>query len=323
MSSDIWVGDLARALRALGPLDPEQRAAVAGMLGLMAGPVADRGTALPDDTETGASAQPEPEGSGPRDLLNPPESDRPPPLQAVLNKDLPLLPPLGPAPVSRPQIWRGPPLARVEPRHLSPRIPLAPLLAPSSADVILRTVIARWVPGGPVDTDALVRTVARQQVVRVIPRTPAATLRFGAQILVDLGRGMEPFVSDRRAVLRQLRRVAGEQNLTVQYFRNAPLRGVASRPNDRLTGYQPPAPGTRILLLSDLGLGGSPGDYRRGTREEWEALAGLAARSDCQLTALVPCPSRRWPAWLVKLFPLISWDRRTTAAEAAHQMGRR
>ena len=323
MSSDIWLGDLARALRALGPIEPGQRAAVASMLGLTASAVTDAGATAPDDAGAAATAGPGPQGGELPGLTEPSESDRPPPLQAVLNKDLPLLPPLDPVPVSRPQVWPGPALAQVEPRHLSPRIPVQPLLAPSSADVVLRTAIARWVPAGPVDTDALVRTVARQRVVRIIPRTPVATLSFGAQVLVDTGPGMEPFVNDRRAVLRQLCRVSGRENLTVLYFSAAPLRGVAGQPGARPSGYQPPAPGTRILLLSDLGLGGRPSDYRRSRREEWEAFANAVAPADGRVTALVPFGPARWPAWLTKLFALLSWDRRTTAAEAANRIGRR
>ena len=314
MSSDIWLGDLARAFRALGPIAPVQRAAVAKMLGLV--------DVMPTE-ETAATVRSGTGNDRLADVASLPESATSAPRQAVLNTNLPVLPPLDPSVVSQSYVWRGSPLPAPESRTRSPRIPLQPLLASSSAEAILRTAIARSVPGGAVDTRSLVRTVARQKVVRIVPRMPVATLRFGGQVMVDLGRGMEPFAGDRRAVVRQLRRIVGLENLAVQYFSHAPLRGVSDRPNGRLGDYQPPAQGTRILLLSDLGLGGGIGDYRRGRREEWEAFADLAARNDCWVTALVPFPPKRWPTWLVRLFPLISWDRSTTAAEAAHRVRRR
>jgi hypothetical protein len=314
MSNDIWLGDLARALRVLGPIAPEQRAAVAEMLGLADAVPAER---------TGAADQAGSRNDQLADAPKPPESALSAPRSPELNPNLPLLPSLDPSTASQSYLWRGSPLPAPESRPHSLASRLQPLLAPCSAEAILRTVVARTVPGGPVDTRAVVRTMARQKVVRSVPRMPVVTLRFGAQVMVDLGRGMEPFTGDRRAVIRQLRRIVGQDSLTIQYFSHAPLRGVSSRPSGRLGDYQLPAPGTRILLLSDLGLGGIPGDYRRGRREEWEAFADLTARNYCWVTALVPFPPKRWPSWLGRLFPLISWDRSTTVAEAAHRVWRR
>jgi hypothetical protein len=312
MSSDIWLADLATALRALGSVAPEDRAAVARMLGL--GDAVSAGSAAVDAAD-----------AGPEDdrLAGTPEKTPAGPRQAGVNPNLPLLPSLDRSAALGSYLWQGPILPTPDQGKRSARIPVQPLLAPSSVEVILRTAVARSVDGGPIDTDMLVRTIARQKVVRIVPRLPVATLRFGAQVMVDLGRGMEPFAGDRRIVLRQLRRIISPDNLVVQYFSHAPLRGVSSRLNGRPTEYRPPDPGTRILLLSDLGLGGGPDDYRQGRREEWEEFADVAARNDCWVTALVPFPPGRWPAWLVRLFPLISWDRRTTAADAAHRVRRR
>jgi hypothetical protein len=241
----------------------------------------------------------------------------------TVSDELPLLVPLSGEPVPRRWVWRGPALEEVQPKHLAPRIPFHPLLAPHSAEVVLRTVVSRWVRAGPPDTDALVQMLARQRQVRALPLKPITTLRFGTQVLIDLGRGMEPFIADRRAVLSQLATITGWDGLSVRYFRYAPQRGVSDTGYGRPEAYEPPAPGTRVLILSDLGLGGPAGDVRRGTRAEWESFGHVISRHGCQAAALVPVPPSRWPSWLVRLFPMVSWDRHTTAGEAARRMRRR
>jgi hypothetical protein len=317
MNSDIWIGDLARVLDVLGPMTPGNRAQVAGLLGLDI-------TALPPEAMGSApDAGPEAADSHPPDIGTPAEQEPPAAPRLTLEEELPLLDPLGTALVPQSVEWQEPALAEMTAGHLVPRIPFLPLLAPHSADATLRAAVSRWVHVGPVDTDALVRDLARQQPVRVLPLKPIATLRFGAQVLVDLGRGMDPFIHDRRDVLRQLRNVVGREGLTVRYFRYAPLRGVSGAAAEPESSYSPPPPGTRVLVVSDMGIGGPPGDFRRSTPEEWESFKRLIESHDCPATALVPFPPHRWPSWLVQLFPLISWDHHTTAGEAARRVRHR
>jgi hypothetical protein len=314
MNSDIWLGDMAQALRALGPLAPGRHRLVAELLGF--------GATAPssDAPESEPGIGPEAKGGQPSDITGTEESDPSAAPPVALDDRLPLLVPLSTALAARSGVRQSPALAKVTAGQLTPRIPLRPLLAPQSADAVLRAVVSRWVRAGPVDTNALVQALARRQSVRTLPLKPVATLRFGTQILVDLGRGMEPFVNDRQAILRQLQSILGRESLTIRYFRYAPLRGVSVAAHKPEAPYASPPPGTRVLLLSDMGLGGLPGDFRRSSRGEWESFKRLIERFDCQATALVPFPPHRWPAWLVRLFPLISWDRHTTAGEAARRV---
>ena len=333
MNGDIWLGDLARALHVLDPVTPERGRAVAALLGLTAVADMDPAPARPEATVPYA-AEPEIKTGTDRvpEIAAPPElgpSSLPPP---VPDKDVPLLPPLDPVPFlptldpvppTRVTVWPSRNLQSVESANLRATIPLQPLLAPASATAILRVAIAREVPSASIDADALVRAITSRLAVRALPRKLTTTLRFGVQALVDLGAGMEPFLSDRRVVLSQLQQLVGPENLSVKYFSYAPLRGVSAVPAGRVVGYRPPPPGSRVLLLSDLGLVGPPDDYRRSTRAEWESFCDIVKRFDCYAAALVPAPPRQWPIWLERLFPLISWDRYTTAGNAARWMSRR
>ncbi|MFJ4976886.1 hypothetical protein ACIP6X_16330 [Streptomyces coeruleorubidus] len=152
-----------------------------------------------------------------------------------------------------------------------------------------------------------------------MPRHPVRTLRFGVQMLVDLGTGMEPFSRDVSEVVHQVRRTAGHEHTEVVYFDHCPVRGVGQGPRWTWGEYLPPAPGTRVFILSDLGMGGPRLDPRRSTRAEWERLVALLAHAQCTAVAFVPFPRKRWPLWATKLLPLAPWDRQTTAGWiAAH-----
>jgi hypothetical protein len=314
MSGEIWLGDLAIALRELGPLDARQRETVLAALRLTGRrvgrpPVRSEGTRTREATYGGASDQ------------------APLEVPAALSSDdngepVPLLQPVAVEAGRRHFVFRGVPLAEVRPEHLRPRVPFMPLLAPRTADVILRTAVQRWIPGGMVETVALVERIARARPVTRVPRRPVPTLRFGTEVLVDVGQGMEPFVQDRADVLRRLQRIVGHDKVAVRYFQNAPMRGVARTPGGRATPYRP-VPGLRILVLSDLGLCGPTFDFRRAGRSEWERLAQAADAAGAQITVLLPVPPARWPAWSMRLFPMICWDRTATAVEASEQIRHR
>src|SRR5262249_199028 len=139
-----------------------------------------------------AEPKPEPETVRDPEIAEPQWPGLSSPLPPVPNTDAPLLPPLDPVQPARLPVWAGRSLQSVKPTHLRPAIPLQPLLAPASANAILRVAIAREMPRGPIDTEALVRSIASRQAVRALPRMLVTTLRFGLQVLVDLGAGMEP-----------------------------------------------------------------------------------------------------------------------------------
>jgi hypothetical protein len=113
--------------------------------------------------------------------------------------------------------------------------------------------------------------------------------------------------------------VAGAERTSVRYFEEAPLRGAGSGPGRDWTAYRPPASGTRILILSDLGTGGLPFDQIRSRAEEWRSFLALLRRAGCDPVAFVPYPPDRWPRWVTAL-PVVHWDRRTTVHAVTEQV---
>jgi hypothetical protein len=194
------------------------------------------------------------------------------------------------------------------------------LLDPRQSRTILFDSLSSRVADGPVDVERLVRARAAGHPLATLPRQSRATMSRGVQVLVDLGEGMLPFLDDVRQLLSRVRAVAGA-GVTVLHFEGVPQRGAGGggrwcwRPYEELL----PAPGTVVLAVTDLGLGG--GRLRRGTVRsgEWVALAGRLRGHGCPLRVVVPYPPARWPPGLRQEMGIIPWDR-GTGARLVHRL---
>jgi hypothetical protein len=309
---EIWVGDLVRALAALrgvqgrrdvGDVTP---AAIGRLLGLtpraVAGPEASSSPPLPESRHA-PSPGPAPgdqAGGDPADALD----------------DVPLLKPAGGQRTAGEGWLPGESLPRVTIAQLGVQPPHMPLLAPRSATSAVRTLLAQQADDGPVDAAALVDAIAGRRPLPRIPREPMTTLRFGAQLLLDAGEGMEPFVRDEELLAEQVRQVAGTATRAA-FFADCPLRGAGSGSAGSWDQYTAPPPQTRVLVVSDFGIGGPVLHARRSRPQEWTAFFRLLASAHCSVTGLVPYPPSRWPASIARQIPLVSWDRRSPAGALA------
>jgi hypothetical protein len=219
--------------------------------------------------------------------------------------------------------WEVKPLLRPTQKDLATPPPHEPLLAPRSAAAFLQRVLSRSVEGIELDIDAIVDTFAHSQPIDRLPRRPMRTMRFGAEVLVDLGDGMQPFERDQVKLVESVRRLAGAERTRVTYFADAPLRGAGAGPAWSWEAYRPPSPGTRVIVLSDVGIGGPLLNPRRALADEWREFVECLLPHDCDAVGLVPYPNHRWPPAVTSLFPILAWDRSTTTAAAFTAMSRR
>ena len=204
-------------------------------------------------------------------------------------------------------------LPRVDQVTLSAVLPMEPLIAPRSARSIAHLLLSRHAPEGPVDSEAAVALLARQVVIREVPRRRRRTIRLGAQILVDRGDSMRLFARDAGWFVRLAGRLLGGQRLEVLYFVGSPLQGVATRPAGRRQQYRRPPVGTQILLLSDFGVPAFVDHSRRADRAEWESFLRSVSHGSTTPVGLIPTSPRAWPDWLTRRLRLVPWDRSTTA----------
>jgi len=291
------LGDLARALTHLAPENAMTREEIARLLGF--------GIRELSQLKTG----PRPPVPSEPELPSPPLQPPTPPLDKTAPQRIePIFTePLRPLRL----LLDGPSLEHPHTPSSSSQIVFAPLLKPVWERNLISAAVATCAPTGPLDVPRLVDTTARGRPLRTIPRLPQPSLFRGVQVLVDLGEGMEPFARDQAHLLEELRRIVGTESTSVAHFRNNPLRGTGVNPWT-WGPYRPPHPGTPVLALTDLAIGGPVLDPDRSSEGEWLTFAARLAHASCPLVAFVPYPERRWPRRLKRQTALICWDRSTT-----------
>ncbi|GAB6909569.1 conserved hypothetical protein [Desulfosarcina cetonica] len=202
------------------------------------------------------------------------------------------------------------------------RPPLAPLWHPRTARALISTAMATPQGEGAVDIQKILDQVARLRPLATLPHLTLSTLRFGVQLLVDRGAGTWPFYRDQELLRRQIEMVVGRDRVETLFFADLPLHGIG--PGSRRTWrrrYTPPATGTPVVLLTDLGIAGRRALGVGASAETWSVFADRVRDAGCPLLALVPYGPTRWPASLEKCMTILSWDRSTTVSTIRKTVG--
>ncbi|MFD0003480.1 hypothetical protein ACFVJ4_13790 [Streptomyces sp. NPDC127178] len=333
---EIWVADLARALDAVGD-DPVLQRRAARLLGFAdepppPGPPPDPATGAPAPAPPGPPAEEPPlppptrrPGDGGAPPEPPPPDIGPGPSDGHTGPTgLPVLEPVR-LDALEPTDWEAVrSLDEVTERHLTARPPLEPLLTRRSSAAILNAALTTLVrDDGEPDIDALVEAFARGIPLTRLPRAARPTLRFGVQVLLDQGDSMEPYRRDQKELARQITGLVGAELTQVRCFADVPARGTGPDSPRTWQPYRPPSPGTRVLVVSDLGVGGPVLHPRRASVAEWYHVLDEIVRAGCTVLALVPYPVNRVPAELAPLLSVLTWDRTTTVSTVSALVGPR
>lgn len=199
--------------------------------------------------------------------------------------------------------------------------PLEPLFAPQWIRGILSAALATDSGAGLLDLDRIVEALARGERIWPLPALPWPTLSRGVQVLIDRGLGMAPFARDQVLLQEEIQRVVGKDQFEILRFAGCPSRGAGTGAQRKWRDYQPPLPGTPILLLTDLGSSRPLLADDWASVDEWLEFAEVVRRAGCPLVAFVPYTPSRLPAKLVGALTVIQWDRRTTAVSIRNLIG--
>jgi hypothetical protein len=180
------------------------------------------------------------------------------------------------------------------------------LLTTRDGAELLRFAAAVPMASGDVDVDRVVRELSNARPLTELPRLNVPSLVFGAQVLVDVGRSMQPFFEDQEELLGQF--VGGlRDRIEVLYFADDPALGAGpSRRRGTMRPHVPPHAGTPVIALTDLGCGYP---RRPDASQAWLKLAQRLRRNQNRLVVFAPVRPARIPLELRREVTLVLWDR--------------
>ncbi|MGW3950422.1 hypothetical protein ACWEKM_05555 [Streptomyces sp. NPDC004752] len=192
-----------------------------------------------------------------------------------------------------------------------------PPWSPEWARGVMVAAVSAPVASRRIDQRALVRGVSRQQVLRAVPWQRRPSTRRGVQLLLDHGAAMAPFRDDRRWLHGLMGSVAGRDRIEVLRFTGSPSRGVVRADSVVQEVYRAPAPGTPVVLVSDLGKVRPPFSGDATARfDEWVDFVDRALRCGCLPVCLTPFPAAAYPVSVRERVALIPFDRRISLRHA-------
>jgi hypothetical protein len=190
--------------------------------------------------------------------------------------------------------------------------PPSPLFRPPRGRAILSTTLATVINEGDIDLERVVEMLASGQMLSSLPRLPSLTLRRGVELLIDRGPGIDPFRGDVEWLVRNLDDILSDDQLEVSSFAGCPLRGVGSGARQTWVPWTSTRPGTPLVVVTDLGIGGLATDRDRASAGEWLRFAHRVRDSGRELIALVPYEAGRWPPLLSRAMSIIHWSERAS-----------
>jgi hypothetical protein len=322
MRTPISLADALHAAAALAPRDAEARAAIEELLGLS--PTSARSVvplnlgpwkASADAAVGHATAERSALSVPSQSSVASPDVDSPPP-GALTVLDIPseqtarVTRVFGERRTPRPpQWWETHEDIQAEPAAAA-AIPVPPLLAPRIDRAIVAAALATYVEEGDVDVDLLIERVASGEAIETVPRQVVQTLRRGAQVLIDAGPGMDPYRQDVSRLIDRFKAIARSDLVMVEPFLGCPSRGDDGS-DEAQSRWSPPPPGTPVVVVTDLGIGGPIRGRDRATPLEWLAFARSVRAAGHPLIGFVPYEPRRWPPRLARTMTLLHWSERT------------
>ena len=189
-----------------------------------------------------------------------------------------------------------------------------PLLAPIWTRAIITKLLSVDASSGVPDIQKLVEIISRNRPLEQIPCQFLPTLRKGVQVLIDNGPGLVPFLRDQISFLEQLKLVVGPDRVQIWEFVGTPLKHAVSTGASSVHGYRLPAPGTPLLMLTDLGVAVPPFEADVTAPDEWLEFVHYVREAGYRLQALTPYAPTRYSRALKRLVKIIQWDRGTSVS---------
>ena len=173
-------------------------------------------------------------------------------------------------------------------------------------------------PGRVLDTAAVVRSLARCEVRRRLPRKVRRAWPAAVQLWIDGAARLIPFWRDFAELRSHIEAACGERRVVTQVVatEGEPANGLCRVTLDAAAHGAPR--GCAVLVLSDLGAYGDD-----AVRRAWLSAGRRLVRAGHRLGALAPCPPDRIPRAVGHVWWARPWEGGAAASGAAHDEAER
>lgn len=166
--------------------------------------------------------------------------------------------------------------------------------------------------GGEVDMPRLLNALASQQTLRHLPRVQRRRWNSDLIVALDFGPAMTPYRTDLHRLCHQLLRQVGRTGLSLRLLMHGPHGGwtdwqeeQACRPAPPARhAWQPPAAGSCVLLVSDLGQF----QHRPEVTAQWLRWVRLNQAAQVQMLALTPLGAGQLQPQVARQLPVLRWS---------------
>lgn len=166
--------------------------------------------------------------------------------------------------------------------------------------------------GGEVDMPRLLNALTSQQTLHHLPRVQRRRWNPDLIVALDFGPAMTPYRTDLHRLCRQLLREVGRTGLSLRLLMHGPHGGwtdwieeQACRPAPPARhAWQPPAAGSCVLLVSDLGQF----QHRPEVTAQWLRWVRLNQAAQVQVLALTPLGTGQLQPQVARQLPALRWS---------------
>jgi formylglycine-generating enzyme required for sulfatase activity len=166
--------------------------------------------------------------------------------------------------------------------------------------------------GGEVDMPRLLNALTSQQTLHHLPRVQRRRWNPDLIVALDFGPAMTPYRTDLHRLCHQLLREVGRTGLSLRLLMHGPHGGwtdwieeQACRPAPPARhAWQPPAAGSCVLLVSDLGQF----QHRPEVTAQWLRWVRLNQAAQVQVLALTPLGAGQLQPQVARQLPVLRWS---------------
>ena len=182
-----------------------------------------------------------------------------------------------------------------------------PLQKTSRIWPFIKSVLGSLTATADLDMKKAVPLAARLSPMDRLPMETRLTWHARACVVFDFHDRLMPFWQDIRQIADLITRLRGNSGLEVRILEKGPQQGFRKfGDNDfRFYPFRPPAAGTPVLILSDLGCFSASRDRLNA----WIRFGRFCRAKGITPVVLTPCPSYSWDNRLSPFFTMVWWDR--------------